>query len=218
MPGIVDHVRQGVAVAEAQLVCVFVHGRNQSPELMQEAVIRHLHAPGVAYVLPRAADACWYRALAVDPKTESTRDELAHSLADLGALIASLRVEAPGKPLLLAGFSQGACLSLEHAFAGGDADAVVALTGCRVGVPEDDRPSALAPDLPVYLTAGQDDPWIPLPAFAQAMVELGRGGARLRADVFPGRPHEVAAAEIAMLATVLADMTAARTPRMEAPR
>lgn len=218
MPGIADHVRLGAPVAEAEALCVFVHGRGQSPEAMDEAVIRHLRTPGVAHVLPRAADGSWYRALAVDPLTETARAELARSLADLAALVAALRAEAPGRPLLLAGFSQGACLALEHAFAGGDADAVAALTGCRVGVAGDARPAALRAGLPVYLTAGQDDPWIALPAFAQAAVELGRGGARLRADVFPGRPHAVAPAEIAMLDAMLADLSAGRTPGMEAPR
>lgn len=218
MPGIVDHVRLGTPVTGARAICVFVHGRNQSPEAMAADVIRHLAAPVVAHILPRAGDACWYRALAVDPLTDGTRAELAQSLADLGALIASLRAEAPGIPLLLGGFSQGACLSVEHAMAGGDADAVAALTGCRVGVATDTRAAAPRPGLPVYLTAGQDDPWIPLNAFAQATVELGRGGAVLRTDVFPGRPHQVAPAEIAMLDGMLADLTAGRAPRMEAPR
>jgi phospholipase/carboxylesterase len=218
MPGLVDHIRLGAPVAEAAVLCVFVHGRNQSPEEMQEAVIRHLRAPDVGHVLPRADDRCWYNALAVAPLTDTTRDELGRSLADLGALVASLRAEAPGTPLLLAGFSQGACLALEHAFAGGPAQAVAALTGCRVGADDDTRPAALAGGLPVYLTGGQDDPWIPLPAFARAAVELGRGGAKLRTDVFPARPHEVSAAEIAMLDAMLADLGAGRTPRMEAPR
>lgn len=218
MPGLVDHLHLGAGLSQARAVCVFVHGRNQSPEEMQEAVIRHLQTPDVAHVLPRAGDRCWYNALAVAPLTDTTRGELGHSLADLGALVASLRVEAPGTPLLMAGFSQGACLVLEHAFAGGAAQGVAALTGCRVGADDDTRPAALADGLPVYLTGGQDDPWIPLPAFARAAVELGIGGAKLRTDIFPSRLHEVSMAEIAMLDAILADLRAGRIPRMEAPR
>jgi phospholipase/carboxylesterase len=119
----------------------------------------------------------------------------------------------------LAGFSQGACLSLEHAFSGKAApDAVVAFTGCRVGLAGDARPTALPRNLPVYLSAGDADPWIPVAAFAEAMSELGQGGARLRADVFPARAHEVSRAEIAMLDAILADLAAGRIPTMEAPR
>lgn len=219
MPGVVDIQRAGASADRARVLCILVHGRNQSPEVMEAAVVRHLSTPDVAYALPRAGDKCWYHALAVDPLSQATRAELGASLADLAALVTTLRSEAPRRPLVLAGFSQGACLSLEHAFTG-DAcpDAVVALTGCRVGVAADDRPARLRHGLPVYLSAGRDDPWIPLPAFAQAAMELGQGGAALRTDVFPDRPHEVSAPEIAMLDTVLADLAAGRAPGFGATR
>ena len=219
MPGIVDIKRLGATVDKAKVLCVFVHGRNQSPEEMETAVIGRLSAADVHFALPRASEQCWYKALAVAPLTEDTRKEIGGSLADLAALIRALRAQAPGRALVLAGFSQGACLSLEHAFTGTDRpDAVMAFTGCRVGVATDDRPSRLNSGLPVYLTAGSDDPWIPLPAFAAAVIELGQAGAALRLDVFPARPHEVSAPEIAMLDTVLTDLAAGRRPTFEVAR
>ena len=219
MPGIADILTLGVAPDRAKVLCIFVHGRGQSPEEMETAVIRRLSAPDVAFALPCADDRHWYAARAVDPLTDAARAELARSLTDLAGAISDLRSRAPGLPLVLAGFSQGACLSLEHAFTGTAVpDAVVAFTGCRVGVPQDDRSASLPSGLPVYLTAGDADPWIPVQAFAEAAAELGRAGARLRCDVFPGRPHEVSIAEIAMLETVLADLAADRAPAMEAAR
>lgn len=215
MPGVADHLNLGMPADRAAAVCVLLHGRGQSPQVMVDAVVQHLEAPGVAWVLPHAAGDTWYQARAVDPLTPQTRAELAQSLTDLGALLAGL---PPGAPVLLAGFSQGACLALEHAFVGGRADAVVALTGCRVGAEGDSRPAVLTPGLPVYLSAGQDDPWIPLSAFAQAVVALGQGGARLRADVVPGRAHEVSRAEVTMLGGVLADLAAGRAPGMGTAR
>lgn len=97
-------------------------------------------------------------------------------------------------------------------------EALVALTGCRVGVRADDRPRALAPHLPVYLTGSDKDPWIPVTAFAEAALELGEARARLRSDLFPDRGHEVSAAEIAMLQRVLDDTCARRATDMAAPR
>lgn len=219
MPGIVDVQRLGATADRARVLCILVHGRNQTPEAMEAAVVHHLSTPDVAFALPRAGDRCWYRALAVDPLTADTRAELDASLADLAALVQSMKEEAPGRALVLAGFSQGACLSLEHAFNGeSQPNAVVAFTGCRVGLTSDDRASRLPAGLPVYLSAGSDDPWIPLPAFAEAAVELGQGGAVLRMDVFPGRPHEVSAPELAMLDGVLADLAAGTAPGFEVPR
>lgn len=219
MPGVADILTLGVDPAKAKVLCVFVHGRNWSPEETEAAIIRRLSAADVAYVLPRAGDRTWYNARAIDPLTDGTRAELAASLEGLAAAICDLRARAPGLPLVLAGFSQGACLSLEHAFTGtASPDAVVAFTGCRVGVASDDRPSRLGTGLPVYLSAGSADPWIPVAAFAEAVAELGGAEARLRCDVFPGRAHEVSDAEIAMLDSVLTDLAAGRAPLMEAPR
>lgn len=219
MPGIAGIQRLGVAADRARVQCVLVHGRNQTPEDMEAAVIQRLSTPDVTFVLPMAGEKSWYNALAVAALESATREELSASLTNLAALIATLRAETTAIPLVLAGFSQGACLSLEHAFTG-DAipEAVVAFTGCRVGVAADDRPARLAAGLPVYLSAGQDDPWIPLPAFAQAAAELGRGGAALRLDVFPARPHEVSPPEIAMLDSVLTDLAAGRAPAFGAAR
>ncbi len=228
MPGVAETVFLGVPPARARALCVFVHGRNQGPEEMEAAVIAPLLADcpdleaQVAFALPRAGGGCWYRARAVDPLTEATRAELAQSLAGLAGVIGALRAAAPGQPLALAGFSQGACLSLEHAFAGPEAaqapQALAALTGCRVGQGGGARPAALPPGLPVYLTAGSADPWIPLAAFAEAAAELGGAGAQLRADVLPDRPHEVSPAERAMLAALLSDLAAGRSPAFAAPR
>jgi phospholipase/carboxylesterase len=41
---------------------------------------------------------------------------------------------------------------------------------------------------------------------------------KLRADLFPGRAHEVSDAEIGMLDAILADLVAGRPPAMGADR
>lgn len=212
-------LRLGARGQEAKAICVFVHGRGQSPEEMQGHVLARLAAPGVAFILPRAPTGAWYAARAVDPLTQVARAELSEAVDHLAAAIAAGRAELPGLPLLLAGFSQGACLSIEYVCAGlPPPEALAALTGCRVGVASDNRPDAMPAGLPVYLSGGDADPWIPVEAFADAALSLGRAGAKLRADLFPGRGHEVSDAEIAMLEAMLADLAGGRSPHMEAAR
>jgi len=212
-------LRLGARAGEAKAACVFVHGRGQSPEEMEAHVLGRLSVPGVAYVLPRAPTGAWYAARAVDPLTAIARAELSDALDHLAAAVAAARAELPGLPLLLAGFSQGACLAIEYACAGLPApEALAALTGCRVGVAGDGRPAALAAGLPVYLSGADADPWIPVAAFADAVQSLGAQGARLRADLFPGRGHAVGDAEVAMLGAILRDLAAGNVPKMEAPR
>lgn len=212
-------LRLGASGSGVRALCVLVHGRGQSPEEMHSHILQRLHAPGVAFALPRAPSSAWYDARAVDALTDAARAQLSDALDLLRTEIASLRKDYPGVPLLLAGFSQGACLSIEYVCRGDTApDALVALTGCRVGTLSCDRPDAAPRDLPVYLSGSNADPWIPLVAMSEAMLGLGMRGVRLRADIFPARPHEVSDAEIAMLAGMLSDLTGGRSPTMAAAR
>ena len=212
-----DVLHTGTALQKARVACVFLHGRGQSPEAMLDHVVRHL--PGdVAWVLPRAPGSSWYAARAIDPLTDTTRTELAAALAGLAAVISDVR-EQTLRPVVLAGFSQGACLAIEHTFTGASrADAVLAFTGCRVGTAADKRPAALLRELPVYLSGADADPWIPVTAFADASAELALAGASLRTDIFPCRAHEVSAAERAMLGSVLDALAKDRPVTMGAPR
>ena len=209
-----EALAHGVHPREAEVLCVFVHGRTQSPEDMIENVLRHLQCKGVAFALPRAAGNSWYAARAIDPLNDQVRGELTASLDYLHGVAGALQKAAGRKlPLLIGGFSQGACLALEHAMRVGRWDgAMVNFTGCRVGTPGDDRPAADLDGLAVYLTGSDADPWIPAHAQAQAVEALANSRARLRSDVFPGRSHSVCAAEIAVLDGMLAALAQGREP------
>ncbi|GGE11382.1 phospholipase/carboxylesterase [Gemmobacter megaterium] len=216
MPGA---LRCGARGGDVRALCVFVHGRGQSPEMMETDVVDRLGAAHVAFHLPRAPRGSWYDARAVDPLDDPTRAQLSAALDHLSAEVAAIRADYPGRPLLLAGFSQGACLALEYLCRGDPPPAAAALlTGCRVGTAACVRPDRAPQGLPVYLTGGDDDPWIPVGAWAEAALALGRRGGALRADLFPGRGHEVAVAEIAMLRAMLADLVAGHAPALEAAR
>lgn len=212
-------LRRGATGSGVKALCVVVHGRGQSPEEMESHILQRLDTPDVAFALPRAAGGAWYDAKAVDPLTSETRLQLHAALDVLHGEIAALRQDFPGLPLLLAGFSQGACLSIEYVCRGqAPPQALAALTGCRVGTAICDRPNAAPRDLPAYLSGGDADPWIPLAAMSEAALSLGSRGIRLRTDIFPGRPHEASDAEIAMLASMLSDLAAGQSPAMVAAR
>ena len=72
-------------------------------------------------------------------------------------------------------------LSIEHVCRGGGRpDALLALTGCRVGMPACDRSVAAPVGLPIYLSGSDGDPWIPLHAMLEAARSLGSQGTNLR--------------------------------------
>jgi phospholipase/carboxylesterase len=189
----------GAKPEDAKVICVFVHGRGQSPEMMQEHVISRLSETGVAYILPRAVNGSWYAARAVDALTETTNTQLSSALVRIHGLM-----NTHAKPMMLGGFSQGACVVIEYAMKYGPWNgALVSLTGCRVGVQKDDRPIVNLDGLPTYLTGADADPWIPAQAYGEAAQALSLARARLRSDVFPGRAHEVSDTEIGVFGTML---------------
>lgn len=206
----------GAPAATAKAVCIFTHGRGQTPEQMIGAVLARVAAPGVRFVLPRAPGGSWYDAKAVDPLQPETRAQLETALDQLSQTIAAARAACPGLPLVVAGFSQGACLSTEYLLRGGAADAAVLLTGCRVGAFDEGLPTKPLHGLPVYASNGDADPWVPLPAWhlgVAALAGTGAGtGARLRGDILPGRGHEVSDGECAVLSQMLGNIAAGREP------
>ena len=84
----------GASPGEALVHCVFIHGRTQSPEDMQEQVIAKLRMPGVCFVLPRARGNSWYDARATDVLTDRTRQQLDQAVEALRRLHRQVQREA----------------------------------------------------------------------------------------------------------------------------
>jgi phospholipase/carboxylesterase len=201
----------GADLSVAEAVCIVVHGRGQSQSDMMDGLVSRLTLPKVAFVLPKSSGDAWYDARAIDPLSVETRQQLAAGYDILDALIAQIRAAESDIPILLAGFSQGACLAVEYLLDRGPVvNAAAILTGCRVGQATDDRPMSRLEHMPVYATNGDADPWIPVASFHAMLAELTKAGARVRSDLFPGRPHEIDRTEIAILSAMLANLTAGR--------
>ena len=206
-------LRLGAMPAHADALCVFVHGRGQSPEEMGEHVIARLRNTSAHVVLPRAPGGVWYEARAIDPLSAHSESQLEAALDAIDAAIdLAVSEGAPGDRVVLAGFSQGACLALEYALRRPKRlRGLVAFTGCRVGGELRAEAAAFLDGLPAYLSCGDADPWIPLDAFFEAAQDVARAGAALRVEIFPGRVHEVLDAEIAALDAMLKNAAEVRT-------
>jgi pimeloyl-ACP methyl ester carboxylesterase len=115
------------------------------------------------------------------------------------------RGDAPSsRAVVVAGFSQGACLALEYVarrprrYRG-----VAALTGGLIGADEElTRPAGLD-GTPVLLTTAEGDPWIPPERTRATAAILEAGGAAVDLRVFPPGPHTVRPDEVAALRDLL---------------
>lgn len=203
----------GVEPATARVIAVVLHGRGQTQDDMVKAIVGRLYAPAVRFVLPKAEAAAWYDARAIDPLTEVTRAQVENGLDAIAGVVRAELAAAPLARLVIAGFSQGACMAAEYLMREGPWPGALCLfTGCRVGTADDTLPQASLRGMRVYASCGDADPWIPVSAFHRLIADLTAAGARVRADLFPGRPHIVSPTELSVLQGILHDLAAGHEP------
>ncbi|MCD2191828.1 hypothetical protein LQ327_00280 [Actinomycetospora endophytica] len=207
--GVVVEVR-GEPVGSGVLTVVLLHGRDQDPTWMYDHVLdrltHHLSGVRITWAAPAAPGRSWYSGRVHDPldHTAAERERADEIIDRLTEVLAPGR----GTPVVLAGFSQGACLVADQLLRGRRhwAGALI-WTGAAFGPagtpwPAPPGPAPLA-GLPVLVTNAEADVWVPLSA-TQALADVLRShGAEAELRVQPGRGHEVADDEIAAAARLL---------------
>jgi len=163
-----------------------------------------LQQPGFAYLAPQAAGNAWYPYPFTAP-IESNEPYLSAALNMLAALVSEVETTVPASRIVLLGFSQGACLSLE--FAARNArryGAVVGLSGGLIG--PDGTPRDYPGDFegtPVFLGCSDVDPHIPKERVIESGTVLERLGADVTVRLYPGMAHTVSFDEIAAVQAIL---------------
>lgn len=195
----------GAPLAEAGAAVILLHGRGASaPDILglADAFARR----DVAYFAPQAAHRTWYPYRFLEP-TASNAPYLASALAVVADLAAA--IEAGGVPrnrIVLAGFSQGACLALESAARNpGRWGGVVAFSGGLIGT--EAEVAAHAGDLagtPVLIGCSDVDFHIPLERVQASTREMTRLGAVVDERIYPGMGHGINDEEIRLAQSLLA--------------
>lgn len=156
-----------------------------------------LMLPGFAYLAPRAAGHAWYPNPFTAP-LESNEPYLSSALEMLDALLETVVATIPAERVVLLGFSQGACLTLEFAARharrlGG----VVGFSGGLIGPDGTPRDYPGAFDgAPVFLGCSDVDPHIRKDRVVEADEVFKRMGADVTMRLYAGMGHTVNADEI----------------------
>lgn len=191
----------GRPLAEADAAMVLVHGRGGSAEDIL-GLSAELHRPELAYLAPQAAGHTWYPYGFMAPLAHN-EPGLSSALEVLGDLVAHLVHPdggggIPAERIVLLGFSQGACLTLE--FAARNAKrwgGVVALSGGLIGPPGTPReyPGSLA-GTPVFLGCSDRDPHIPRERVDESARIFETMGATVTERIYPAMGHTINEDEI----------------------
>lgn len=213
-------VRRGADPAAAAGAVLLVHGRGATAESIL-TLADELARPDLAWVAPQAAGGTWYPLSFLAPREEN-EPGLSSGLALLESLTEELLAAGvPSHRLAVVGFSQGACLALEHVVRHPRRYGLVAgLTGGLIGPPGtrwEGAGAALA-GTPVFLAAGDPDPHVPWERVEETARVLGGLGADVTLRRDPGRPHTVSRQELDAVRSLLDAMTAAAPGGEEARR
>ncbi|HNS39932.1 MAG TPA: dienelactone hydrolase family protein, partial [Promineifilum sp.] len=166
-----------------------------------------LRDPGLAYLAPQAADYAWYPYSFLEPLSRN-EPYLSSALATVERLVAE--IEAAGIPaarIVLAGFSQGACLAAEYAarhaqrFGG-----LLIFSGGLIGpdgTPRD-YPGSLG-GTPALLGCSDADPYIPVGRVRQTATLFERMGAAVDLRIYPRMGHTINDDEIRAATDLVGD-------------
>ena len=189
--------RAGEPIDRARAAMLMVHGRGARAEDIL-SLVDQLEVHGFAYFAPQAAENTWYPNRFLVPLSEN-EPWLSSALAFVRDVFDQI-VDAgiPPERIMLLGFSQGACLTLEFAarnarrYAG-----VVGFSGALIG-PDNtprDYPGSLA-GTPVFLGCSDVDFHVPKERVHETAEVMQRLGGEVTERLYPNMDHTVNQDEI----------------------
>jgi predicted esterase len=203
MPALPPHAGQrleqrGRPLGEGTAVMILVHGRNAAPENILDLATRLPH-PAFTYLAPAAANRAWY------PKSFMARiaenePGITSGIAVLDSLVdRAIAAGIARDRIVLAGFSQGACLmatfAVRHAARYGG---VLAFSGGLIGPPGTRwDPPGTFDGTPVFLGCSDVDGHVPRSRVDESAEVFRRMGAAVEERIYPGMGHLINDDELA---------------------
>ena len=204
--------RWGADEADAPLVVLALHGRDQDPAFVR-GVAERVDLPGLAWRLPAADARSWYPLSFLAPVADN-EPRLSYALEAVATWRAEFAAAGVGpERLVLLGFSQGAVVLAEHLVRTADPGAgAVLLTGGHVGPPG--PPRSAQGDLramPVLLGSARADALVPIARVQETAALLETMGARVVLEVYDDLEHLVSDVAVASTRRLLQELVR-RTP------
>src|SRR2546430_6950315 len=171
-------VQAGEDLDSARAAMILLHGRGATAEDIM-TIASEVLRPGWAYLAPQAAGNTWYPNPFTAP-LESNEPYLGAALDTVSRLVGRVEARVPAQRIVLLGFSQGACLTLEWAARNARRyGAVVGLSGGLIGPDGTPRDYPGTFDAtPLFLGCSDVDPHIAM----HRVVEAGEGLKRMGPD------------------------------------
>lgn len=202
----------GASLKEAAAAILMIHGRGAGAQDILSLSSELAH-PQFAYLAPQAAGYTWYPNRFMEP-LESNEPYLSSALAIIDAILESLdQAGLAREKVILLGFSQGACLSLEYAARNARSyGGVVALSGGLIGPDGTARDyPGLLDGTPIFLGCSDIDPHIPKMRVLKSAEIMGEIGGNVTTRIYPNMGHTINEDEIKFVQEMMAALAAGKT-------
>lgn len=194
-------IQAGASLKDAKLAVLLLHGRGGSAEDIL-GLASAFDFKDVAYFVPQAAEHTWYPLSFMAPR-EANEPYLSSALGRVSAIVQAIEQAGIRRDrVVVAGFSQGACLATEFvASHPAQYGGLIAFTGGLIGPPgslgKDWRHTERELDgMPALLSSGDPDPHVPWARVEESASILSVMGAAVTLRRHPGRPHTVTDVEL----------------------
>jgi phospholipase/carboxylesterase len=187
----------GRKLSEAAGAVILVHGRGASAENILNLRQEFDH-PELAYLAPQAAGNSWYPYSFLAP-IEQNEPWLTSALSKLKETVEDIsRAGIPREKIVIAGFSQGACLASEFVarnavtFGG-----LIAFSGGLIGPPGTEfRYAGNVGGTRAFFGGADPDVHVPWQRVRESASVLSAMGAQVLLRRYPGMPHTISQQEI----------------------
>ena len=204
-------IHAGAPLEKASAAIVLVHGRGATAEsIMGLARALDDGSNRIAWAAPQAPGNTWYPLPFMQP-LEANEPHRSDALATIDALVAEIVDKGVTADRIgVIGFSQGACLSLEHALVGEHRVAFVgALSGGVMGPEGEPRVvEGSREGLRVFIGCGDRDGHIPIERAAESARLFEDAGAEVDYRRYDGMDHTINDDEIEALRQAVARLAA----------
>ena len=187
----------GAQLGDAKKAIIMLHGRGAAPQDII-SLKRYLNLEGMAILAPEATNNSWYPYSFMAPASQN-QPALDSALEVIDSIVKDIEAEGiSSENIYFAGFSQGACLTLEYTarhakrYAG-----IIALTGGLIGqeLTAGNYAGDFA-DTPVFISTGDPDPHVPVSRVNESIAIFEKLNAKVASAIYPGRPHTISGEEI----------------------
>lgn len=187
----------GLRMEEASKAIILLHGRGGDARGIL-GLADELPLQDFAILAPQATNHTWYpygfmSPVAANEPWLSSAIDLVHGLID-----ELIQGGIPSEQIYLAGFSQGACLTLESVARKAQRyGGVIAFTGGLIGATIDrSNYQGQFSGTPFFISTGDPDPHVPVSRVKESAIILQEIGAAVDQLILPGRPHTIILPEI----------------------